>query len=245
MISFKQLARLLINEDDAEAFLQNAGILKAFQSCPSCGSSHMGRVRRGKYKCYECTSEWNIRKGSYLEGKKIELPDFIGCLKFFADGVDATKCAHELEVSPKLTRRVFAELRKLLIGEIQQVSENATEVTIYIREVDGQVFVDTKPVNENDSAYGRIEAVRTINQERAFMYNLRYKNQTVKSMMRHINRINGLDNFYRYCRERLLSFRGRDLKSLVAVMKELAFRYNHRNEDILDILLTNIIKVNK
>ena len=201
----------------------------------------MGRVRRGKYKCYECKAEWNIRKGSYLEGKKIELPDFIGCLKFFADGLDATETARELEVSPKLTRRVFAELRKLITGEIQQVPTDANGITFIIREVDGKILVETNPAEGVNHSYAKLEATRTINKEREFMFTYKFKIIKPKLVLRKIRKIDKLVYFYRFCKERLHTFRGRELNSLIAVMNELAFRYNHRNEDFLIILISKII----
>jgi len=239
-MTFKRLSFYLNNEDKAEEYLIKEGILNSFDKCIKCGSSHLGRVRRGKIMCYECKAEWNIRKGSFLEGKKVKLNDFIGCLKFFADGINAAKCANELEVSPKLTRRIFNELRTVILGNIRQILEDVHEITFHIREVDGQILFEVRNAEINTVTNATLVAKRSINSRREFIYDITYKSQKVKSVMKRIERIDSLDNFYRFCKERLLTFRGRETNYLVAVLEELAFRYNHRREDILNILIYKI-----
>jgi len=48
------------------------------------------------------------------------------------------------------------------------------------------------------------------------------------------------EGFWPYARERLARFHGVTARKFPLYLKELEFRYNHRNEDILPILLTNI-----
>src|ERR1035438_1926043 len=94
----KELSGYLQDEFAAENWLRGRDILKTFESCPLCGSGHLGRIRRERLKCYECRGEWNTRKGSYLESKHLALSKFIGIMKMFCDEVSASKCSYELEV---------------------------------------------------------------------------------------------------------------------------------------------------
>jgi transposase len=41
-----------ISEEKSEDYLKAQGILQWYDKCPYCGNTRIGRVRRGKYKCY-------------------------------------------------------------------------------------------------------------------------------------------------------------------------------------------------
>jgi len=59
------------DEESAERWLQEKGILKKFTSCPRCDHPKIYRVRGKKYKCAKCKYEWSIRKDSILYGIKV------------------------------------------------------------------------------------------------------------------------------------------------------------------------------
>ena len=71
-----KLSEVTADEQRAEEFLREIGILRSFAECPCCGNKHFGKVRRNFYKCYRCKREWSIRKGSVLE-KKVRCPHFL------------------------------------------------------------------------------------------------------------------------------------------------------------------------
>ena len=48
------LSKVVSEEQEAEKFLREKGILKEFRSCPYCGKKRFGRVRRNFYRCYHC-----------------------------------------------------------------------------------------------------------------------------------------------------------------------------------------------
>lgn len=239
-MTIKELSKFINNDRESEAFLLGIGILKQFYVCPICKSSHIGRVRRGKYKCYGCKLEWNIRKDSYLEGKKITLTNFICCLKFFADGMNATKCAMELEISSKQTRKIFNNLRELLIGKMSPIVNEKENLIFKIQEIDGVIFIqfDIKNLDAANNAY--LIATRSVDGDREYCYNFEYKNLRIKSLLNEIGKIDKLDDFYRFCKERIFYFRGRDKSYLLALIQELVFRYNHRNEDLIKILIDKL-----
>ncbi|MHB1688085.1 MAG: hypothetical protein ACYCVH_12025 [Ignavibacteriaceae bacterium] len=236
----KELSLYLNNEDEAEVYLFKVGVLKRFDACVQCGFSHIGRVRRGKYKCYECKTEWNLRKDSYLERRKISLGEFIGIVKFFADSVNASRCAEEIEVGIKPTRHIYRDLRLKLIGRgLINVNDNH-DVTFTIRETDGQINISIGGNTEGESSAADLTATRSKDSNTSYFYRLSYNNLSAKKILNHIDKIDNLDNFYRFCQERVLNFRGRDMNSLADTLQELAYRYNHRNEDIFNILINQI-----
>jgi len=51
--------------------------------------------------------------------------------------------------------------------------------------------------------------------------------------------INGIEGFWSFAKERLMKFHGISSKYFVYYLKELEFRYNHRNEDLYTLILTS------
>lgn len=239
--SIKKLSLILTDEDKAESFLIKSGILKAYTDCIYCGSSHLGRVSRGRVKCYACKSEWKQRKGSLLEGMHISSSTFIGCMKFFADGLNASRCAEELEVSPKLTRRLFNIFRQSLIPTKLRTSPTSNKITFTIRQMDTKIHLDwTASDNTENGKFASIYAVRSKDKDGRYCYNFEYRNKRFKQIINEIDKIDGLDDFYRFAKEHILKFRGRDMNSLIVLLNELTFRYNNRNENIFNLLLKKL-----
>ena len=124
-----KLSKVITDEQKAEEFLREVGILKTFRKCPYCGNKHFGKVRRNFYKCYRCKREWSVRKGSVLERMKIPFNKFVLALKLFELEVPVLKACKELELSYNTVHRLFMLFREkiykktgeddLLKGEIE------------------------------------------------------------------------------------------------------------------------------
>ena len=54
------------------------------------------------------------------------------------------------------------------------------------------------------------------------------------------NHINGIESFWSYCKRRLTRFNGIRAQDYYLHIKECEFRFNHRNDNVYDILLTII-----
>jgi hypothetical protein len=203
-------------------------------TCIQCGSSHLGRVRRGKIKCYECNFEWNPRKNSFLESRKISSGEFIAITKFFADGVNASRCADELELGVKQIRHLYSEFRDILFGGNVLNIEDPKKVTFFIRESNGLLELAADQSIDVGTSKAVILATRSKEKDTSYFYRISYKNLSAKKILKQIDRI---DNFYRFCQEKILNFRGRDINKLAETLQELVYRYNHRNEDMFSILM--------
>jgi transposase len=94
-----KLSKVIADEQRAEKFLREIGILKTFRKCSYCGNKHFGKVRRNFYKCYRCKREWSVRKGSILERTKIPFNKFVLALKLFELEIPVLKACKELELS--------------------------------------------------------------------------------------------------------------------------------------------------
>jgi len=106
-----ELSELLLDETKAERYLLEVGILKTFTNCDKCESIKLGRIRRGRYKCYGCKAEWSVRKNSILEGLSISCSKFLGVVKLFEFEFTASKTSKELLTNLKTTKRLFYEFR--------------------------------------------------------------------------------------------------------------------------------------
>jgi len=80
-----ELSEYLQDEQAAENYLYEKGILKRFTECPYCKSDKIGYISRSRVKCYKCKKEWHKRKASFLEGKQISFSKFIAFLKLYSD----------------------------------------------------------------------------------------------------------------------------------------------------------------
>jgi len=55
--------------------------------------------------------------------------------------------------------------------------------------------------------------------------------------------INGLEGFWSYAKQRLAKFHGVSKEKFPLYLKEMEFRYNHRNHDLFDLLVQNVTKL--
>ena len=91
------------------------GILKSFIHCEKCRSLKIGRIRRNKYRCYNCKDEWNIKKGSILVESKLEMKKFILFLKLVNFGLNNQKIQDELNMN-RITVKKLREYIENLSG---------------------------------------------------------------------------------------------------------------------------------
>ncbi len=134
-----ELSKLLLDEKLAEQYLLAKGVLKTFTSCEKCGSTKLGRIRRGKYRCYGCKADWSIRKNSILLSHQISFSKFIGVVGCFTLDLTAKQAAEELllEIDSIIAEKfmyekksIVKELKKYGIQSVLTKPENLTGDTI-------------------------------------------------------------------------------------------------------------------
>ena len=125
-----RLSKVVSEEQEAEKFLREKGVLKEFRQCLYCGSKRFGRVRRNFYKCYQCKREWSIRKGSALEGLKIPFPKLVLALKLFELETPALRASKELELAYNTAHKLFQRIRQKICrqsGKEEELLEGEAE----------------------------------------------------------------------------------------------------------------------
>ena len=109
------LQQYTISEEKSEEYLQAQGILQLFDHCPYCENTRIGRVRRGKYKCYGCRKEWGPRRGSILEGLRVPLVRVLISIKLFELDTSVREAADQLGLSYNTVYDLFDLFRRSII----------------------------------------------------------------------------------------------------------------------------------
>ena len=270
-MEFVALAPIIADEDKAEEFLRQRGVLRSFTACPYCDAESFGRVRRQMYKCYSCRKEWSIRKGSVLEKFRMPLTKVVLGLKLFELEMPVLKATKELGLSYKTTHKFFMHLRKaiaeqgeesLLEGEVEADESYfggkrkgkrgrgaAGKTPVFgILERNGQVRVEVvKDVKGETLLKAMIKKVK----RGSLIYTDKWKgydglvtfgfrHERIDHSKRFANGkvyINGIEGFWSYAKGRLQKYHGIGKENFGYYLKELEFRYNHRDDDLFDLLV--------
>ena len=114
-----ELSALMQDEKKCEEYLRQVGILKNHTNCLKCNSAKIGRVRRHRWKCYDCNYEWHIRRGSVLSFTKMEFSTFIALMNLFSEGNSIEKCSEALHLSLQVVMNIVKIFRICLSKEEQ------------------------------------------------------------------------------------------------------------------------------
>lgn len=275
-MNFSELAHYIGNEEKAEEALQELGILKRYTSCPFCGENRIGRVRRTKYKCYNCTKEWGVRRGSILEGLKVPFTKFLMAIKLFELDTSVRESAKQLGLAYNTVYRLYQILRYAIVltdtnsqsfsGEIEMDESYfggrrkgnrgrgaAGKVPVFgILERGGKVTVEVVPDVKGDTllelAIRKVKRGSLIYTDRFRSYNglvsYGFKHRRIDHGKRFANGkvyINGIEGFWSFAKERLMKYHGVNPGKFPLYLKELEFRYNHRDSDLFNDLLQVLV----
>ncbi len=227
-----ELSRLLLDEKLAEEYLREKGILKTFTQCEKCGSEKIGRIRRGRYKCYGCKSEWGIRKGSILHAQSISCSKFIGLIKMFEMNTSAESAAFEVDVNRKTAFKFFEMFREVILGDENHDSISDDEMlkdesqifTISI--VNDKVHITDYKSGRNNKDLFTIKRTRIPNKGASYYFH--HKKVSARQIKCRIKNFPiPQHHFWRYANEKLLKYRGTKSASLFMFLKEIEFRYNY------------------
>ncbi len=264
-----KLMKLAASEEKACDYLKSLGLLKVYKKCPFCGLEKVGWIRRCIYKCYKCKREWSPRRGSALEKTRITYSSLLVLVKLFELEISANHASKELDMSYSTVYGFYRMLRKGIykhaLKEDGQLGESYFDGFEHGEEADGKipllgiieregkVKVEIIPdVSEGTLLKGTIKKAKW----GSIIYTDQYEGYD--TLMTHIDYfrnlrinkeegfengevyINGIEGFWSYAKEQLIKFHGISSKYFVYYLKELEFRYNHRNEDLYTLILTSI-----
>jgi len=268
-----ELQQYTTSEEKSEEYLRVHGILKQFDQCPYCESTRIGRIRRGKFKCYECRKEWGPRRGSILEGLRVPLARVLIAIKLFELDTSVREAASQLDLSYNTVYDLFDLFRRSIISTDADTSFSLSGEI----EMDESYFGGKRKGNRGRGAAGkipvfgilerggkvRVEVVQNVTGETlltmaikkvkrgSLIYTDKFRsyNGLISYGFRHMRidhgkrfvngkvYINGIEGFWSFAKERLMKYHGVNPNKFPLYLKELEFRYNHRNRDLFNDLV--------
>jgi transposase-like protein len=118
--------KMIRSESGAQEFLINAGILRTTQPCMLCGSTRIEPANRGRSRCSDCGSSWEIRRGSIIEDTGLTCRQFIRIARFFADDIPPGEAAERLRTDTASVNRMYRRIRRgLLNGPMENAGVQA------------------------------------------------------------------------------------------------------------------------
>jgi len=146
------LQQYTTDEKRAEEYLRKQGIIRRYDRCPHCESTRIGRVRRSKFKCYDCRREWGPRRGSILEGLRVPLARVLLAIKLFELDTSVRESAGQLNLSYNTVYSLFNLFRQSIAGSDKDTSFNLSGEI----EMDESYFGGRRKGNRGRGAAGKI-----------------------------------------------------------------------------------------
>lgn len=231
-----ELSKYLLDEKAAEEYLIEKGVIKTFGKCIRCESEKLGKIRRGKIKCYDCKYEWKQTKGSILEECRISASKFLGLLKLFELEVPAYKAAKILRIKPTKAYNYYNIIRRK-INNSEIVSNKLTELLFQIKLFEEKIFVF--PYDENLENKIILQIQRRRGENKVIELTVKYLDQrNFIKPTKYLRDNETLLNFVKELRIKLIGLRNQYYQDIYLFIKEVEFRFNNRNKEIFLELLS-------
>lgn len=227
-----ELSKYLQDEQAAENYLYEKGILKKYTECPHCGFDKLGHLSRNRIKCYKCKKEWHKRKGSFLEGKQISSSKFVAFLKLYADDCGVNTIYNELEIDKKTVIDLIKNTRQHLLQNKKVKIKNHDLIYLYDYNGELQLSINTRP---NSNIYYTLNFICYKEQGSLYSFIINsFSNATGKHQM------NSVDRFLSFAKMKLISYRGIKLEYLLEYLMELMIKFKNKEESYFEYLLKTL-----
>jgi len=242
-----ELSELLLDEKKAGEYLLKVGILKTFTECEKCGSNRITKISRGRHRCNSCLSEWSNKKGSILYNNNLSYSKFIGIVKLFEMGITADLASLEIGVNHITVKNNYNTIR-FAISSIKELEFNnlnkiiKDELTRFSISITDE-GVNISLANSNSALQDLFKLKRTRNPSKEAAYSFHYSRLKPKNIEQKLYDFPIEQNhFWRYAKKRLMYYRGTKLNYLYLYLKEIEFRYNNKDENLFEEIVTKIAR---
>ncbi len=230
-----ELSIYLLDEKAAEEYLIEKGVIKTFAKCIRCESEKLGKIRRGKIKCYDCKYEWKQTKGSILEECRISASKFLGLLKLFELEIPVYKAAKIIRLNKRTVLKFYGIIRKRITEIDDYGIKNFGTKDFMIVEKNGKISI--APISENKSNYelnisrvrnelGEIRFIGKINKNHLVL-NLGNREKLSTDLIRLVKNVNN----------KLSRTTNIHKNEIFAYLKEIEFRFNNQNKCLFESLI--------
>ncbi len=233
-----ELSKYLQDEQAAENYLYEKGILKKYKECPHCGFDKLGHLSRNRIKCYKCKKEWHKRKDSILNSIRVEASKIIAILKLYCDGSSISQISNEVEVDRKTIHHLFSILNRKLSNDF---SEIANISQLLMLDVNSSGLIEIKPNSKeekSDDLYGKSFIIRIVRRrESDGEYNFRLEVVNSKRSEKEFNRINTFMNFANHYIQFYRVFKEAEFLSFLYF---LVVRFNNLKNDFYEVVVEKL-----
>ena len=241
------------------------GVARKFfegKSCIFCGKYNLYKLKDKRVKCKHCKKKYSLTKLKrdlqilyyfYLEisarraAKELQLNyklihrKFMQFRKLIAEhcNKEANKLNGELEIDESY----FGGKRK---GNRGRGAKNK-EIVFGILERKGKIYTN---IVENVSAETLMNEIKNKTNKGSVFYTDGWKSYASleqygkhniidhdKKLVENHNHINGIEGFWSFAKERFHKYRGISKTNYPFYIKEMEFRFNHRNENVFNLLI--------
>jgi transposase len=238
------------------------------KSCVFCGSYKLLKLKDKRLKCCNCKRKYSLKKFKielqilyyfYLEisARKTARELGLNCKTAQTKFMNFRKLIYEFCQNEATKLNGKLELDESYFGGKRKGNRgrgaNNKAIVFGILERKGKIF--TKIV-ENVSAKTLMEAIKNKTKKGSVFYTDSFKSYTSlhqfgkHNIIKHSedvfakghNHINGIEGFWSYAKERFHKYHGIKKNNYPFYLKEMEFRFNHRNESVFNLLFDICIR---
>ena len=252
---------IISSESKARRYLSKKCLKNGHRFCPRCRARKLYKLADGRRRCPRCGYTFHDFSGRWIGRSRLSCVQWLSILKLFELEVSVRKTASQLGIAYNTAYKAFQTIRyailahtndgpELLGGEIEldeaYCRGAAAKIPVFgILERQGRVRVTVvRDVSAETLLNMTLKTVR----RGSIVYTDKFR--SYDSLMfcgyRHLKvdhqkrfasgkvYINGLEGFWSWAKERLIKHHGVSKENFPLYLKELEFRYNHRQEDLFD-----------
>lgn len=265
--SFKQLVK---TEDSAAAYLKKHCWDNYRRYCLRCHSYQFYRIAGDRYRCKRCAYTFHDFSGRWISKCRIGSRNWLMIIKLFENESSTRIIADEIAQSYPTVLKALDVLRLAIIANssdatpwinhvyFRSVDLNAKGkpqsiyVVFGILDLDGNVKIDIL----EDFTADKIMNLRPKMLRRSLIY---YTDEyhpydalvfhdhsnaiplSKSDDSNHTYKINGENGFWEYVKTSISRYRGISKAKFPHYLKELEFRYNHRGQQIFELLCSYLV----
>jgi transposase len=262
-MALNSLESLLRSERRPYLYLISKAWRKNRRYCVRCHSSKIYRLADKRYRCAICGYTFHDFTRRWLGELNLTARQWLWMLKLFELEVPPPRMAKEVGISyptalkaTYLIRRAIAQssgenVRRregdITVGQVPAVEQPSEEPlpVIGIVERDGKIRIcipaelTSESVLREESRFVKLGSIILTGRVGDYAGLILRRRRLPRELVKRAHGkflLDGLEGFSSFARQRLSSFHRTSDQELLYFLNELAFRYNHREEELFDAL---------
>jgi transposase len=268
-VDLKSLENLLRSEARARQFFVQKCWREKRRSCIRCASRTVYRLADKRYRCARCGYTFHDFTRRWIGELNLTVRQWLWVLKFFELEVPPPRMAKEVGISyPTALKAIYLIRRAITQSTSENIvcptpkdrgsahgeaGESSDPMAVFgILERNGKVSICIPDEVSPDSVLreqsklvkqGSIVFTGRFRDYDGVILRRRRLPPAVAKRVHGKISLNGLDGFWSFARQRLSNFHGTSDQELLFFLNELAFRYNHRQEELFDSLASLLTEI--